>query len=121
MIRRPPRSTLFPYTTLCRSGFRPGHDHVRELASLGGGQLGRAPCGGPCLESRTTSPTIGTFPPPHGSPIHAEPLGHRMHGNITLEQFDGADAAPLEFRRTPLWAHAHLPQWSIGHYLCRSH
>src|SRR5436309_11844496 len=24
MIRRPPRSTLFPYTTLFRSGFRPG-------------------------------------------------------------------------------------------------
>src|SRR3712207_8902260 len=23
MIRRPPRSTLFPYTTLCRSGQRP--------------------------------------------------------------------------------------------------
>src|SRR3712207_7424300 len=22
MIRRPPRSTLFPYTSLCRSGFR---------------------------------------------------------------------------------------------------
>src|SRR2546429_9970019 len=25
MIRRPPRSTLFPYTTLFRSGPRPGH------------------------------------------------------------------------------------------------
>src|SRR3712207_7106664 len=24
MIRRPPRSTLFPYTTLCRSGFSAG-------------------------------------------------------------------------------------------------
>src|SRR2546427_4186676 len=28
MIRRPPRSTLFPYTTLFRSG-RPGRDHQR--------------------------------------------------------------------------------------------
>src|SRR2546426_6360716 len=26
MIRRPPRSTLFPYTTLFRSGFRRGDD-----------------------------------------------------------------------------------------------
>src|SRR3712207_8340414 len=25
MIRRPPRSTLFPYTTLFRSGLTPGH------------------------------------------------------------------------------------------------
>src|SRR5260221_9577341 len=29
MIRRPPRSTLFPYTTLFRSLF--GHDHIRNL------------------------------------------------------------------------------------------
>src|SRR3712207_9453368 len=28
MIRRPPRSTLFPYTTLFRSGFRPGNPEV---------------------------------------------------------------------------------------------
>src|SRR3712207_6964627 len=36
MIRRPPRSTLFPYTTLFRSGFRfPGHrDH--DVGLLGG-------------------------------------------------------------------------------------
>src|SRR2546427_9342623 len=35
MIRRPPRSTLFPYTTLFRSARR----HVRPAA-------GRRPCGG---------------------------------------------------------------------------
>src|SRR2546430_7396791 len=29
MIRRPPRSTLFPYTTLFRSLFRP-YDRIRE-------------------------------------------------------------------------------------------
>src|SRR3712207_7101863 len=28
MIRRPPRSTLFPYTTLFRSGGGPGHQHT---------------------------------------------------------------------------------------------
>src|SRR5687767_15187201 len=38
MIRRPPRSTLFPYTTLFRSGFRRGsgrhlrHHHQHEHA-----------------------------------------------------------------------------------------
>src|SRR2546426_8131845 len=40
MIRRPPRSTLFPYTTLFRSLWRPG---VRE--GTGGGSPVRAVCG----------------------------------------------------------------------------
>src|SRR5256885_12164991 len=35
MIRRPPRSTLFPYTTLFRSGsFRPGERLVSRRESL---------------------------------------------------------------------------------------
>src|SRR5258707_1719753 len=38
MIRRPPRSTLFPYTTLFRS--RPGADRGRNLAGSGGGVSG---------------------------------------------------------------------------------
>src|SRR5216684_4337258 len=37
MIRRPPRSTLFPYTTLFRS-HRQGHDLVLEPAGGDGGQ-----------------------------------------------------------------------------------
>src|SRR2546422_4743828 len=32
MIRRPPRSTLFPYTTLFRSGHAAGVDHLMPLA-----------------------------------------------------------------------------------------
>src|SRR5881296_2962891 len=36
--------------------FGPSHDHAHQLAALGCGQLGRAPCGGPCLEPRTTAP-----------------------------------------------------------------
>src|SRR2546427_8887397 len=31
MIRRPPRSTLFPYTTLFRSTPRPGGDRTEEV------------------------------------------------------------------------------------------
>src|SRR3712207_7954462 len=34
MIRRPPRSTLFPYTTLFRSVVQVGDDHVRDLARV---------------------------------------------------------------------------------------
>src|SRR5216683_5047809 len=33
MIRRPPRSTLFPYTTLFRSPRRPVRDHERRPAA----------------------------------------------------------------------------------------
>src|ERR1039458_9882535 len=54
MIRRPPRSTLFPYTTLFRSadlrgteGFRaggcPGRDRVRRRASAGAPAVPPAP------------------------------------------------------------------------------
>src|SRR2546426_3400848 len=34
MIRRPPRSTLFPYTTLFRSIHRPAQDHFDQLGDL---------------------------------------------------------------------------------------
>src|SRR3712207_8925397 len=34
MIRRPPRSTLFPYTTLFRSAHGPAHGVVRGLLHL---------------------------------------------------------------------------------------
>src|SRR2546425_10521930 len=35
MIRRPPRSTLFPYTTLFRSHERAGAEQIDALAQLG--------------------------------------------------------------------------------------
>src|SRR2546430_16821483 len=45
MIRRPPRSTLFPYTTL----FRSGHAHHRALGhvAMGGEHLFHRPRGEP--------------------------------------------------------------------------
>src|SRR2546430_11965633 len=36
MIRRPPRSTLFPYTTLFRSGNRPAQVRLRVVAGVAG-------------------------------------------------------------------------------------
>src|SRR3712207_7319043 len=41
MIRRPPRSTLFPYTTLFRSGSRSGRDAVLLPAAAGDRQTAR--------------------------------------------------------------------------------
>src|SRR3712207_7257954 len=51
MIRRPPRSTLFPYTTLFRSGLRgaaaaPAGAATAGLGRLLGGRLGRRAGGG---------------------------------------------------------------------------
>src|SRR5258708_29839628 len=44
MIRRPPRSTLFPYTTLFRSRWSRGRSGARGLALRDGGQPdGRRP------------------------------------------------------------------------------
>src|SRR5690348_17512682 len=43
MIRRPPRSTLFPYTTLFRSAA--GHAERRPYANDGDGQRRPAPAG----------------------------------------------------------------------------
>src|SRR5260370_30330597 len=39
MIRRPPRSTLFPYTTLFRSGIGPAADHCRDHRPVTKGSL----------------------------------------------------------------------------------
>src|SRR3954449_4917046 len=41
MIRRPPRSTLFPYTTLFRSPPRPGHERRRARRQPGGRRADR--------------------------------------------------------------------------------
>src|SRR3712207_7172060 len=41
MIRRPPRSTLFPYTTLFRSGYHARHTSWRWSAGIGRAKDGR--------------------------------------------------------------------------------
>src|SRR3712207_9282719 len=43
MIRRPPRSTLFPYTTLFRSGQCHPIDHLLEVAKVAYAEAGLAP------------------------------------------------------------------------------
>src|SRR5256885_15958523 len=50
MIRRPPRSTLFPYTTLFRSwgGLGPGRARLRDVPRLA--------AVGPSLPARATTP-----------------------------------------------------------------
>src|SRR2546430_4161221 len=45
MIRRPPRSTLFPYTTLFRSAHGAARDRLARLAVVAGGRAAARPAG----------------------------------------------------------------------------
>src|SRR5690349_24177721 len=56
MLRRPPRSTLFPYTTLFRSEFEIQFVDDREIADLQRTQHGRKSSGFVVQARRTASP-----------------------------------------------------------------
>src|SRR5258708_17295812 len=63
MIRRPPRSTLFPYTTLFRSGrFHRASDRA---AGAGHGPLARSPCRGSDDDHRSEEHTSELQSPDH--------------------------------------------------------
>src|SRR5436190_15386860 len=64
MIRRPPRSTLFPYTTLFRSAGHPaGYDALRVIAD-------RAP-GGPLTIIADASHSLGARSEEHTSELQS--------------------------------------------------
>src|SRR6266480_4400480 len=78
MIRRPPRSTLFPYTTLFRSPDRAG----AVVAALGADQASRRPGN---LRAPGPGEHLGELEPPPvaggtGVAGPAGPLGTRGHG-----------------------------------------
>src|SRR5256885_13320556 len=57
MIRRPPRSTLFPYTTLFRSALRPGARRLDRIDSRAEGvHRAAAPARGDCAVSTAVVP-----------------------------------------------------------------
>src|SRR5216683_2684979 len=70
MIRRPPRSTLFPYTTLERSRRRP-----RRMPGRPGGWTTPAPP--PRSRRRTTTPRTTPFVSPSAAPFPPRPLWPR--------------------------------------------
>src|SRR3712207_7175667 len=71
MIRRPPRSTLFPYTTLFRSLIE-----IRSDAPERGGEGG---------DGTTTLPAPGTRVTP------ADPVAPRGHGVAAFRQLEAQD------------------------------
>src|SRR3712207_7077082 len=78
MIRRPPRSTLFPYTTLFRSRCRPGRTRRPP-------RLGRKPLRAPRLATARqllaggAAGRPGEQRPPHRSEEHTSELQSRQY------------------------------------------
>src|SRR3989442_1514644 len=78
MIRRPPRSTLFPYTTLFRShGGRGLADHARLVRGIAHGgeavvvdiaRVARDPAVGPGQDYRDRARGVGAVAAHHGAP-----------------------------------------------------
>src|SRR2546425_5924957 len=75
------------------SRFRPRHDHAHQLTPLRRAQLRRtARCRARAQAVATPSP-VRALPPADGAPIHTQPLGHDMHGDLTPEGVDRAEPA----------------------------
>src|SRR2546430_17508852 len=98
MIRRPPRSTLFPYTTLFRSCDRSGRRECeagdRDGASRGAEGGGGTSPGG----CRRGCPPRGGGPPPGLAPGDAGPAPRGIVGDVAG---GGPAAAPWPPRQSP--------------------
>src|SRR2546429_8813920 len=92
MIRRPPRSTLFPYTTLFRSGQHQGRGSrcggLEVLARGGEGTLQRAG------EGEAREPGVER--------LQAPPVGLARHGARRQERLGGAHDEPQREQALPL-------------------
>src|SRR2546422_8282841 len=100
MIRRPPRSTLFPYTTLFRSGDRPRTRRARARAG-GAPPLGTRRRGGGRLRSGDGGARPRDDPPPDRhqgaltpGELHRSPEGPDPHPG-RLPSGEGTPPPPL--------------------------
>src|SRR3989442_9307479 len=85
MIRRPPRSTLFPYTTL----FRSVDGRVRDVCIEGDRIVADLPAGAPRLDAR------GMIVMPGGVDMHAHIAGSSVNqGRRLLPEEHMADPMP---------------------------
>src|SRR2546429_4137478 len=98
MIRRPPRSTLFPYTTLFRSVVGAGawgRNHVRTVAGLAEGELAAV-----CDTDASVRERVSRQYPGARSEEHTSELQSRLHlvCRLLLEKKKTGDPG---VRRTP--------------------
>src|SRR2546429_5838648 len=86
MIRRPPRSTLFPYTTLFRSPDRSDGGHDRHLAVLHSGVRTRVPA----AANHLALPRVAVMVPEHRHHAERDRKSTRLnssHGYISYAVF----------------------------------
>src|SRR5260370_24137359 len=104
MIRRPPRSTLFPYTTLFRSDGDTPTGHAENVTSTGTAaitdvnQVGAVAISGTAAEGSTLTASVSD---PDGNPT----------GNVTYTWQHWADTNGNEIGSAPVWTpvtHQHL-------------
>src|SRR2546422_4491882 len=81
MIRRPPRSTLFPYTTLFRSAHDEwsGLQEIHQAALLLGGQLRSATTAMAVAQTLQAMQQKGLLPVVERSEEHTSELQSRLH------------------------------------------
>src|SRR3712207_8323546 len=92
MIRRPPRSTLFPYTTLFRSGRAPAAKALRPRRPRGGRVAQGDEAGGlrPQGAARSALAAAGPLPLRRGPPALTDRKSTRLnssHANISYAVF----------------------------------
>src|SRR2546430_10802853 len=81
MIRRPPRSTLFPYTTLFRSGMRL-HGAVSAITQCGSGYM--------TTKFRHSAPFFRSYHKPEGDEVKKDRKSTRLnssHSQISYAVF----------------------------------
>src|SRR5690348_17878424 len=79
MIRRPPRSTLFPYTTLFRSRLRPGNHPARVFPAAAADRAVRRPLDGAAGRGPEPGRPGRRGQPPWRSEEHTSELQSPVH------------------------------------------
>src|SRR2546422_4622219 len=79
MIRRPPRSTLFPYTTLFRSYIRSGRVGSPYCPLLPALYISRMPCGVMMAGGPASTSQASKYPRRGRSEEHTSELQSRLH------------------------------------------
>src|SRR3989441_3287576 len=103
MIRRPPRSTLFPYTTLFRSGRLDLVGRQDELDELAGIRVGRHDAR-PLPQDLRNEEAVPRAPGPQGTAVHLQAMVDRcrrqaaktQHASLVVRIDERLDRVPVE-------------------------
>lgn len=108
-----------PQPRAMAGGLGPLENPPDERAALAGGQLRRTARSRARLNPRTALLPIRALPATDGPPIDAQPLGHHVHRDASLQKFDGLETPTFEFSRLSCGRSASLPTGEIRTLLTR--